>query len=63
MLRRIAVRLADKDTKLGVGNLDFLDLESGDEPEMEEMIERWWCNGDDRNRVEMWIQGQRVLRK
>lgn len=26
----------------------------------EEMIEKWWCVGDDRNRKGMWIQGVSV---
>jgi hypothetical protein len=25
-----------------------------------EAIERWWCNGDERNRVGMWVQGREL---
>ncbi|KAF9071186.1 hypothetical protein BDP27DRAFT_1382483 [Rhodocollybia butyracea] len=64
------IRLFDSDTGLGVGVLDFFELEAESKEKSastestvcisEEMIEKWWCNGDERNRIDMWIQGRRV---
>ncbi|TFK39051.1 Metallo-dependent hydrolase [Crucibulum laeve] len=46
----------------GVGPLDFLDLETNDSKRLNhEMVEKWWCNGDTRNRILMWVQGRVVL--
>lgn len=56
------VELAGEDgTSTGV--LDIFDLPKDGEDTGEwwtEGVERWWCNGDDRNRVAMWIQGRQV---
>ena len=56
---------------MGIGALDYFDLEfesqtqakaspSPSPPSFEE-IEKWWCIGDVRNRLGMWIQGRRVF--
>jgi len=46
----------------GTGPLDFLDLghDHGSFDLSPEVIEKWWCLGDAKNRTEMWIQGHRV---
>jgi guanine deaminase len=54
----ILVRLYDPTCGLGVGALDYFDLGSTSASSAE--IEKWWCIGDVRNRVGMWIQGRRV---
>ncbi|GFZ50530.1 hypothetical protein JCM24511_08287 [Saitozyma sp. JCM 24511] len=33
---------------------------SPDEAWWTEAIERWWCNGDERNRVGIWVQGKEL---
>ncbi|KAG6808106.1 hypothetical protein H0H92_005367 [Tricholoma furcatifolium] len=57
------IQLFDPTTGLGVGSLDFLDLEETDIREVqvdEEMVEKWWCIGDVRNRKGMWVKGRKV---
>ncbi len=44
----------------GTGPLDFFDPGSS-QPLSPEVIEKWWCLGDTRNRTGLWIQGQRIL--
>ncbi|KAI0061692.1 Metallo-dependent hydrolase [Artomyces pyxidatus] len=46
----------------GAGALDFFDLGLGGEAQdlSTEMIEKWWCLGDERNRTGMWVQGHKV---
>jgi guanine deaminase len=61
----VLVRLYDPQNGEGVGNLDFFDLEQQDGgPEgaslTEEMVEKWWCVGDVRNRAGVWVQGREV---
>ncbi|KAK2465760.1 hypothetical protein APHAL10511_002304 [Amanita phalloides] len=41
----------------GIGALDFFDTPGGLE---EDMIEKWWCVGDTRNRSAIWVQGTRL---
>lgn len=64
------VNIYDSTTGVGVGSLDYFDLE-GDadsgisQPYAElsinsEAIEKWWCIGDVRNRGTMWVQGKEV---
>ncbi|KAF8073438.1 hypothetical protein FPV67DRAFT_1477835 [Lyophyllum atratum] len=55
------IRVFDENDGAGVGALDFfdLDLEGGSEVTIE-MVEKWWCIGDARNRVRMWVQGNIV---
>jgi guanine deaminase len=60
-----AVRLYDPTTKEGVGALDFLDHDDKS-PILqsnltEDVIEKWWCLGDVRNRVAVWVQGNSLL--
>lgn len=48
----------------GIGPLDFLDDEVAEASTWslsEETIEKWWCLGDSRNRMSMWIQGREVV--
>ena len=59
------VRLYDPTTGEGIGALDFLDHD--DESRLaqsnltEDVIEKWWCLGDVRNRVAVWVQGKSLL--
>ena len=55
---------------MGIGGLDYFDLEAENKvpstpplppPPSFEEIEKWWCIGDVRNRLGMWIQGRRVF--
>lgn len=59
------VRLYDPTTGEGVGALDFLDYEEKAPPFRfkltEDAIEKWWCLGDVRNRVAVWVQGNSLL--
>ena len=57
----------DPTSGVGIGALDYFDLEFESQakasllpPSLEE-IEKWWCIGDVRNRLGMWIQGRRVF--
>jgi guanine deaminase len=50
------VGVCDPDTEEGIGGLDLF----GYSKMNEEMVEKWWCNGDDRNRKSVWVQGRRV---
>ncbi|KAG6852651.1 hypothetical protein C0991_010188 [Blastosporella zonata] len=55
------IRLIEYPALFGVGALDFFDLEPGEKVAItEEMVEKWWCVGDERNRMGMWIQGKEV---
>ncbi|KAF7346544.1 Guanine deaminase [Mycena sanguinolenta] len=58
------VRLFDLSARMGVGALDFFDLEAGGSENAKtltiDMIEKWWCLGDARNRVSMWVQGAKL---
>ncbi|KAF8904125.1 hypothetical protein CPB84DRAFT_701804 [Gymnopilus junonius] len=59
------IRLYDPVTNSGIGPLDYFDIE----PELggaseqsngklnHEMIEKWWCIGDVRNRGAVWVNG------
>jgi len=58
------VRLYNPTTGEGVGALDFLDDERSPllQPKLtEDVIEKWWCLGDARNRVAVWVQGNPLL--
>ncbi|KAF9451970.1 Metallo-dependent hydrolase [Macrolepiota fuliginosa MF-IS2] len=53
--------LCDTESGEGVGALDFF---SGSVPKLPlnvDMIEKWWCVGDDRNRRSVWVQGNQVV--
>ncbi|KAG5718739.1 hypothetical protein E4T56_gene2705 [Termitomyces sp. T112] len=53
------IQLFDSETATGIGNLDFFDLMPGSDVDInEEMIEKWWCMGDTKNRTGMWVQGE-----
>ena len=51
----------DEKTEVGIGAMDFFDGFEDDDEWYMEAIEKWWCNGDERNRSEMWTQGKKVL--
>jgi len=70
----IIVKLYDRTSGMGIGALDYFDLEASESesqvptkssslsrPLRSEEIEKWWCIGDVRNRLGMWIQGRRVF--
>ena len=46
----------------GVGALDFLDLDGSVNWNhlTLDMVEKWFCLGDCRNRVGMWVQGNKL---
>ncbi|KAI0345878.1 Metallo-dependent hydrolase [Trametopsis cervina] len=56
------IALIDSSTGAGVGPIDFLDGEPAHiTKELTlESIEKWFCIGDVRNRVGMWIQGRKI---
>ena len=47
-----------EEAPVGTGPLDIFDR--GSFHLSPEVIEKWWCLGDTRNRMGMWIQGQRI---
>ncbi|KZT12075.1 Metallo-dependent hydrolase [Laetiporus sulphureus 93-53] len=56
------IRLFDAYTGEGVGPLDFFDDNPLSKRELTtDMIEKWWCIGDGRNRCAMWVQGKRLV--
>ncbi|WVF68728.1 hypothetical protein IAT40_003500 [Kwoniella sp. CBS 6097] len=60
------IELASKSSPSGTGPLDLFDLQIDEDPSKldeawwNESIERWWCNGDERNRKGMWVQGKKI---
>ncbi|TDL29740.1 Metallo-dependent hydrolase [Rickenella mellea] len=55
------IRAFDSSGKDAVGPLDFFPEDLGSRVVTEEVIEKWWCLGDARNRKGVWVQGrQRV---
>ncbi|TFK69532.1 Metallo-dependent hydrolase [Pluteus cervinus] len=55
------IQLFDKALGSGTGPLDFF----GDELDQEineEMVEKWWSVGDQRNRLAVWVQGTTLYR-
>lgn len=48
----------DDASKTPTGPLDFFD-DFGALGLSEELVEKWWCIGDVRNRAGLWIQGQK----
>jgi len=56
------IMLFDPDAGQGTGALDFFGLADLAAPEViqEDMVEKWWCLGDHRNRTGMWVQGRRL---
>ncbi|KIK79891.1 hypothetical protein PAXRUDRAFT_16081 [Paxillus rubicundulus Ve08.2h10] len=52
----------DFESSTAVGALDFFNLEAERKSELTiDMIEKWWCMGDVRNRIGMWVQGRKLL--
>ncbi|KAF8636230.1 hypothetical protein AX17_003716 [Amanita inopinata Kibby_2008] len=55
------IDLYDWDVHLGVGPLDFF-FDDGEDMDVrgvdEDMVEKWWCIGDTRNRSRVWVQGR-----
>ncbi|KAH7885261.1 hypothetical protein F5I97DRAFT_1884009 [Phlebopus sp. FC_14] len=56
------IAVYDFETSSGVGVLDFFDSQSQDTGITLDMIEKWWCMGDFRNRTAMWVQGRQISR-
>ncbi|OCF35004.1 guanine deaminase [Kwoniella heveanensis BCC8398] len=60
------IELASRSSPSGTGPLDLFDLKVEEDPSKldeawwNESIERWWCNGDERNRKGMWVQGKKI---
>ena len=58
------VQLVDPTTGTGIGPLDFLADEQADIMSKwvltPEALEKWWCLGDVRNRLGMWVQGKEL---
>lgn len=61
----LVVHLYDPTTGEGVGALDFLDHDDKSpllqSKLTEDVIEKWWCVGDVRNRTAVWVQGSSLL--
>ncbi|KAI6030731.1 hypothetical protein F5J12DRAFT_802512 [Pisolithus orientalis] len=55
------IAVYDFDNGAGIGALDFFDDQPLSCGITLEMIEKWWCMGDTRNRVGMWVQGKKLL--
>jgi len=53
------ISVYDAIRKAGIGPIDFFDEVNGIE---EDLVEKWWCIGDTRNRRKMWVQGVEVTR-
>lgn len=43
----------------GTGPLEYFDELDPSSPIIEDMLEKWWCIGDTRNRLAVWVQGKR----
>ena len=56
---RDAVQLFDPDTGEGTGPIDYFEDPRSSELTLD-MVEKWWCLGDARNRKGMWVQGRSV---
>jgi len=52
------ITLIDSDSGAGIGQLDFFEPISSID---EQLVEKWWCLGDDRNRTGVWVQGNKLL--
>lgn len=58
---RCLVSVFDWERQAGVGALDFFDLDPECGVLTMDMIEKWWCMGDGRNRLAMWVQGRQLV--
>ncbi|KAF8133807.1 Metallo-dependent hydrolase [Boletus edulis] len=54
------ISVVDWERQAGIGALDFFDLDPECDGLTLDMIEKWWCMGDARNRVAMWVQGRQL---
>jgi len=54
------IRILDDHSGEGVGRLDFINSENELDTLTIDMIEKWWCLGDARNRMGMWVQGSKI---
>ncbi|OSX59877.1 hypothetical protein POSPLADRAFT_1048336 [Postia placenta MAD-698-R-SB12] len=57
------IRVFSETTGEGIGSLDFFDTDKNAAKRKTlavDMIEKWWCLGDHRNREGMWVQGRKV---
>ena len=55
----LAVEVFNSETGSGVGPIDFFEVDKPIELNTE-VLEKWWCIGDVRNRKKVWIQGEPV---
>ncbi|KAF8551677.1 Metallo-dependent hydrolase [Imleria badia] len=55
------ISVFDWERQGGVGALDFFELDTECGGLTMDMIEKWWCMGDARNRVAMWVQGRQLV--
>ncbi|KZS93428.1 Metallo-dependent hydrolase [Sistotremastrum niveocremeum HHB9708] len=53
------VQLVDPESHFGKGALDFFDTNPSKAITLEH-IEKWWCMGDEKNRIGLWVQGRNV---
>lgn len=53
------IKLIDPGSRQGVGSLDFFDI-ADTVTLTAEIVEKWWCIGDAQNRVQVWVQGQKI---
>ncbi|KIL61377.1 hypothetical protein M378DRAFT_129848 [Amanita muscaria Koide BX008] len=53
------INVYDLNSGSGIGQLDFFDANEVFEIG-EDVVEKWWCIGDTRNRSRMWVQGDVV---
>ncbi|KAG7088285.1 hypothetical protein E1B28_012297 [Marasmius oreades] len=44
----------------GIGSFDVFELELDGHGLSEDMVEKWWCLGDSRNRLATWVQGVKL---
>ncbi|KAL4080910.1 hypothetical protein J3A83DRAFT_4203280 [Scleroderma citrinum] len=55
------IAVYDVEASAGIGTLDFFDDQPLSDGITLDMIEKWWCMGDIRNRVGMWVQGKQLI--
>jgi guanine deaminase len=55
----VVVDMYDEHKGEGIGNIDFFDPPPGSVSE--DMVEKWWCLGDNRNRSAVYVQGKQIL--
>ncbi|KAI6027503.1 hypothetical protein BKA83DRAFT_4229893 [Pisolithus microcarpus] len=55
------IAVYDFENGAGIGGLDFFDDPPSSSGVTLEMVEKWWCMGDTRNRIGMWVQGKKLV--